>query len=121
MLTKPGETRFATVVIGLECLKRNREALVATHVRAEVMAAVGRCKNQRSTETGMTLEEQYKESKRIVNDDYFWDSLEGVRASVSLLLLHCIVVATIICRVLLNAEFCRCMLLKCGTLTRCWL
>ena len=79
MLTKPGETRFATVLIGLDCLKKNREALVATHVREEVRQAVRRSRNQRSTETGKTLEEQYKESQHIVNDDDFWDRLQGVR------------------------------------------
>lgn len=78
MLTKPGETRFATIFIGLECMKRNREALVTTHVRTEVREAVKRSKNQRSTETGLTLDQQYKQSMEIVNDGDFWDHLDGV-------------------------------------------
>jgi hypothetical protein len=47
---------------------------------------VNRSKSQRSTETGTTLEDQYKESKKIVNDDSFWEQLDGV--SVELWLLH---------------------------------
>jgi hypothetical protein len=113
MLTKPGETRFATVLIGLECLKKNRLALVATHARKEVRDYVNRSRSQRSTETGSTLEAQYIESKGIVNDDSFWEKLDGVSVVVAAAffrLLPLMLLLCFCCTVVVVAAAADCML-----------
>ncbi|KAK3247196.1 hypothetical protein CYMTET_43297 [Cymbomonas tetramitiformis] len=78
MLTSPGPTRFATVLIGLRSLERNLAAVSKTLAHPEVREYIRRNRTQRASPESPTLGTQYEEAKSIVDDMLFPHALKLV-------------------------------------------